>query len=402
VNRPDRNKQKPDPCLRQARFHRAEYVPEGLPEREIEAARDPSLTRTGLIEPDQSGGTRTITVVEWIDRGIPDWVNRMRRRKFITLLGAALTLPAAALAQDGVRTRKLGILANLDSDDEEGKARIKAFTLELAKSGWIEGRNLQTEIRWAGESAEHYREYAKELIAFKPDVLLASASPSVAALQQVTRDVPIIFANVIDPVGAGFVASLARPGGNTTGFTAFEYSISGKWLELLKEVAPNLRRVAVIRDPLVAAGIGQFAAIQTLASGLEITAINPRDPAEIRKAMEAFARERDGGVIITASSPSAIHRNLLLSLALQLRLPSVSPFRYFTSNGGLASYGPATNDEYERAATYVDRVLKGESPANLPVQAPTKYELVINLRTAKALDLSLPQTLLTRADEVIE
>jgi ABC-type uncharacterized transport system substrate-binding protein len=326
----------------------------------------------------------------------------MRRRKFITLLGAALTLPAAALAQDGVRTRKLGILVNLDSDDAEGNARIKAFTQELDKRGWIEGGNLHTEIRWAGESAERYREYAKELIAFKPDVLLASASPSVAALQQVTRDVPIIFANVIDPVGAGFVVSLARPGGNTTGFTAFEYSISGKWLELLKEVAPHLRRVAVVRDPLIAAGIGQFAAIQTLASGLEITAINPRDPAEIRKAMEGFAREQDGGVIITASSPSAIHRDLLVWLALQQRLPTVSPFRYFTSNGGLASYGPATNDGYERAATYVDRVLKGERPANLPVQAPTKYELVINLRTAKAIDLALPQTLLSRADEVIE
>jgi putative ABC transport system substrate-binding protein len=290
----------------------------------------------------------------------------------------------------------------LDSDDAEGNARIKAFTQELDKRGWIEGGNLHTEIRWAGESAERYREYAKELIAFKPDVLLASASPSVAALQQVTRDVPIIFANVIDPVGAGFVVSLARPGGNTTGFTAFEYSISGKWLELLKEVAPHLRRVAVVRDPLIAAGIGQFAAIQTLASGLEITAINPRNPAEIRKAMEGFAREQDGGVIITASSPSAIHRDLLVSLALQLRLPTVSPFRYFTSNGGLASYGPATNDGYERAATYVDRVLKGERPANLPVQAPTKYELVINLRTAKAIDLALPQTLLSRADEVIE
>jgi putative tryptophan/tyrosine transport system substrate-binding protein len=326
----------------------------------------------------------------------------MRRRKFITLLGAALALPGAALAQDGARTRKLGILVNLDSDDDEGKARINAFTQQLNRCGWIEGRNLQIAIRWAGENTERYREFAKELIAFKPDALLASASPSVAALQQVTRDVPIIFANVIDPVGAGFVVSLARPGGNTTGFTAFEYSISGKWLELLKEVAPNLRRVAVVRDPLIAAGIGQFAAIQTLASGLEITALNPRDPAGITKAMEAFAHERNGGVIITASSPSAIHRDLLLSLALQLRLPTVSPFRYFTSNGGLASYGPALNDGYERAATYVDRILKGERPANLPVQAPTKYELVINLRTAKAIHLALPQTLLARADEVIE
>ena len=301
--------------------------------------------------------------------------------------------------------RKLGILVNFDSDGEEGKARIEAFAQELNKNGWIEGDNLHTEIRWAGESAERYHEYAKELIALEPNVLLACASPSVAALQQVTHDVPIIFANVIDPVGAGFVVSLARPGGNTTGFTAFEYSISGKWLELLKELAPDLRRVAVVRDPLIAAGIGQFAAIQTLASSsseLELTAINPRDPAEIRKAVGAFARERNGGVIITASSPAAIHRDLLLSLALQFRLPTVSPFRYFTSNGGLASYGPAPNNGYERAATYVDRVLKGERPASLPVQAPTKYELLINLRTAKAIDIEIPQTLLATADEVIE
>ena len=287
----------------------------------------------------------------------------MRRREFMTLSGAvALTLPVAALAQDGARMRKLGILVNLESDDEEGQARIRAFAEELQKNGWIEGENLHTEIRWAGESAERYRAYAKELISLKPDALLASASPSVAALQQVTRDVPIIFANVIDPVGAGFVVSLARPGGNTTGFTAFEYSISGKWLELLKELRPDLKRVAVVRDPLIAAGIGQFAAIQTLASsssGLELTAINPRDPAEIGTGLEAFGREPNGGVIITASSPTATHRDLLLSMALRLRLPTVTPFSYFTSNGGLASYGPVTNDGYERAASYVDRVLKG-------------------------------------------
>src|ERR1700722_14953333 len=324
----------------------------------------------------------------------------MRRREFITLLGgSALMLPVATLAKDDARLRKLGILMNLEPSDEQGLSQIRVLVKELQKYGWVEGENLHTEIRWAGDNTERYGEYADNLIALAPDVLLASASPSVAALQQVTHDVPIIFANVIDPVGAGFVVSLARPGGNTTGFTAFEYSISGKWLELLKEVAPNLRRVAVVRDPLIAAGIGQFAAIQTLASGLEITALNPRDLAGITKAMEAFAHERNGGVIITASSPSAIHRDLLLSLALQLRLPTVSPFRYFTSNGGLASYGPDTNDGYERAATYVDRVLKGERPANLPVQAPTKYQLVINLRTAKAIDLALPQTLIARAEE---
>jgi putative ABC transport system substrate-binding protein len=330
----------------------------------------------------------------------------MRRREFMALFGAvALTLPFAALAQDGARIRKLGILVNLESDDEEGQARIRAFGEELQKNGWIEGENLHTEIRWAGESAERYRAYAKELISLKPDVLLASASPSVAALQQVTRDVPIIFANVIDPVGAGFVVSLARPGGNTTGFTAFEYSISGKWLELLKELRPDLKRVAVVRDPLIAAGIGQFAAIQTLASsssGLELTAISPRDPAEISTGLESFGREPNGGVIITASSPAAAHRDVLLLIAVRLRLPTVTPFSYFTSNGGLASYGPVTNDGYERAASYVDRVLKGATPASLPVQAPTKYEMIINLKTAKALDLAVPPTLLSRADKVIE
>src|SRR5215212_2897093 len=330
----------------------------------------------------------------------------MRRRELIRLLGgAALALPLTALAQDRARLRKLGILVNLNSDDEEGHARIRAFAQELHKRGWIEGENLHSEIRWAGENADLYHEYSKELIALKPDVLLASASPSVAALQRATHDIPIIFANVIDPVGAGFVVSLARPGGNTTGFTAFEYSISGKWLELLRELAPNLKRVAVVRDPVIAAGIGQFAAIQTVASAsseLELTAINPRDPAEIRTALEVFARERNGGVIITASSPAATHRDLLLSLALQFRLPTVSPFKYFGLSGGLASYGPAANDGYERAASYVHRVLKGERPANLPVQAPTKYELLINLKTAKALGLIVPPTLLTRADEVIE
>jgi putative ABC transport system substrate-binding protein len=330
----------------------------------------------------------------------------MRRRDLIALLGVgAALLPALALAQDSTRIRKLGILVNLNSDGDEGQARIRAFALALQKLGWIEGKNLHTEVRWAGESAERYHEYAKELIVGRPDVLLASASPSVAALQRVTRDVPIVFANVIDPVGAGFVVSLSRPGGNTTGFTAFEYSISGKWLELLKDLTPNLKRVAVIRDPAIAAGIGQFAAIQAVASSLsdiELTAIDPRESARMKTALEAFARERNGGVIITASSATTIHRDVLLSLALQLRLPTVSPFGFFARHGGLASYGPAANEGYERAAAYVDRVLRGEQPANLPVQAPTKYELLINLRTAKAIDLQLPQALLARADEVIE
>jgi putative tryptophan/tyrosine transport system substrate-binding protein len=329
----------------------------------------------------------------------------MRRREFITFLGgAAVALPVAAIhAQDAMRRRKIGILVNLRSEDQEGQARVRGFAQALQRHGWVEGENLRTETRWAGDNAELYQQYAKELVGLAPDVILASASPCVAALQGVTRDLPIVFANVIDPVGAGFVASLARPGGNTTGFTAFEYSISSKWLELLKEISPGLKRVAVVRDPLIAAGIGQFAAIQTSSSSrLELTAINPRDPAEIKRALAAFASERYGGVIVTASSPAAIHRDMLLALPLQYQLPTVYPFRYFTANGGLASYGPDIADIYVRAAAYVDRVLKGEKPADLPVQAPSKYELVINLRTAKAIALEFPATLLARADEVIE
>jgi putative tryptophan/tyrosine transport system substrate-binding protein len=243
------------------------------------------------------------------------------------------------------------------------------------------------------------------LVAQAPDVILASSSANVAALQRITRNVPIVFANVIDPVGAGFVASLARPGGNTTGFSAFEYSLSGKWLELLKELAPNVKRAAILRDPALAAGIGQFAAIQALASpslGMELTPIDVRDPAELKRAIAAFAREQNGGLIITASQSAVTHRNLIISLASQFLLPNVFGFRYYPASGGLASYGPDPVDAHRRAAAYVDRILKGEKPADLPVQAPTKYELVINLKTAKALGLTVPQPLLARADELIE
>jgi putative ABC transport system substrate-binding protein len=330
----------------------------------------------------------------------------MRRREFIALLGgAAVAVPFSARAQDAMRMRKIGVLMNLLSDDHEAQARIEAFTKGLQRRGWIEGKNLRTDIRWAGDKADRYDEYAKQLVGLAPDVILASTSPSVAALQAITHDLPIVFANVVDPVGAGFVVSLARPGGNTTGFTAFEYSASSKWLELLKELAPGLKRVAVVREPSVAAGIGQFAAIQTLASSsseLELTAIDPRDPGQIKRALAAFASEPNGGLIVTASTTASVHRDLLLALALQYRLPTVYPFRYFTANGGLASYGPDNVDSYVRAATYVDRVLRGEKPAELPVQAPTKYELSINLRTAKAIGLVLPPALLARADEVIE
>jgi len=263
---------------------------------------------------------------------------------------------------------------------------------------------VRTHTRWAADDVDRYRRYAEELVALTPDVILASGSPSVEALLRVTRSVPIVFANVIDPVGAGFVTSMARPRGNTTGFTAYEYSISGKWLELLKEFAPNVTRIAVLREPSIAAGIGQFAAIQSAASssGVELSAIDSRDTGEIGRALAAFAHEPNGGVIITASSSAVTHRELIISLATRYRLPNVYPFRYYPASGGLASYGPDTIAEFKRASVYVDRILKGEKPADLPVQAPTKYETVINLKTAKALGLSVPEMLLARADEVIE
>jgi putative ABC transport system substrate-binding protein len=279
--------------------------------------------------------------------------------------------------------------------------RVKAFMQGLEKLGWTGDRNVQVDIRWAGDDANLYRRYATELVA--SDVIVASASPSVAALQQVTRSVPIVFANVIDPVGAGFVDSLARPGGNTTGFTVFEYSISGKWLELLKKIAPNMTRVAVIRDTS-GGGIGQFAAIQSIAPslGVELTPIAVRDAGAIEEAVAAFARSANGGLIVTASSLVVPHRDLIFVLAARYRLPALYPLRFYAVAGGLASYGPDIIDNFTRAAGYVDRILKGDKPADLPVQAPTRYELVINLKTAKALGLTVPPTLLARADEVIE
>jgi putative tryptophan/tyrosine transport system substrate-binding protein len=332
----------------------------------------------------------------------------MRRRDFIGFVGgAAMARPLSALAQPADRIRKLGILGNFREDDPEGQARLKGFTHALEGFGWREGTNLHTETRWAGDTAERYPQYARELVALEPDVILASASSSVAALQQVTHTVPIVFANVIDPIGAGFIVSMAHPGGNTTGFTAFEYSISGKWLELLREIAPGLTRVAVIREPSYAAGIGQFAAIQALASslsssGIELTAIDPRDPDAIEPAIASFAREPNGGVIVTAGSSAVTHRALLVAAMLRYRLAAVYPFPFFSAAGGLACYGPDSIDVYIRAASYVDRILRGERPADLPVQAPISYRLAINLKTAKALGLTVPTSLLARADEVIE
>jgi putative ABC transport system substrate-binding protein len=331
----------------------------------------------------------------------------MRRREFVGLATATATFwPLKFVrAQQSRPARQIGVIMNYPAQDPEGQLRIEAFLEGMRRLGWNEGGNLHTEIRWAGDDAERYPKYAKELVEFAPDVILASASPSVAALQTVTQVVPIVFASVIDPVGAGFVRSLSRPGGNTTGFIAFEYSISAKWLELLRELEPGVRRVAVIREASLAAGIGQFAAIQTTASsssGLELTAIDSHNPAEIKRALAAFAEEPNGGLIVTASSSSITRLDLLLSLATQYRLPTVCPFRYFAVSGALASYGPNFIAIYASAAEYVDRILKGEKPADLPVQAPTGYQLVLNLKTAKTLGLSIPPALLARADEVIE
>jgi putative ABC transport system substrate-binding protein len=327
----------------------------------------------------------------------------MRRRDLIAALGgAAVALPLAARAAE--RIRRIGVLMNLGANDPEGQARVTAFLQELQRLGWTEGGNVRIDIRWAEDVADGYRRYAEELVALPPDVILASASPGVAALQRITRSVPIVFANVVDPVGAGFIASMARPGGNTTGFTSFEYSLSGKWLELLKEMAPNVTRVAVLRDASLAAGIGQFAAIQSsaLSSRVELSAIDTRDVGETERAIVAFASEPNGGLIVTASSLATTHRELIISLATRYRLPNISAFQYHPAIGGLASYGPNSVANYVRAAAYVDRILKGDKPADLPVQAPTKYELVINLKTAEALGLTIPSSLLARADEVIE
>jgi putative tryptophan/tyrosine transport system substrate-binding protein len=325
----------------------------------------------------------------------------MHRRELITLLGGAAAWPLAANAQRREKMRRIGILMNLATDDAEGQARLAAFLQGLQEAGWVVGRNAHIDIRWGAGDAERYRTYAVELVALAPDVILAAAGSTVPALLQATRAVPIVFAQTPDPVGAGFVESLAHPGGNITGFTPFEYGMSGKFLELLKEIAPRVTRAAVLRDIADPAGIGQWAAIQSMAPslGVEAVLVALRDAAEIESAIAAFATRSNGGLIVTASAP---HRDLIIALAARHRLPAVYPYPFFASIGGLISYGPDTIDQYRRAASYVDRILRGEKPADLPVQAPTKYELVINLKTAKALGLDVPATLLARADDVIE
>jgi len=326
----------------------------------------------------------------------------MRRREFITLVGGAAAWPLAASAQQGERMRRIGVLMNLPADDAEGQGRIAAFLQELQQLGWTDGRNVLIDRRWAAGDAGRFQRYAEELVALAPDVILAAAVPSVQALQRATRTVPIVFANVTDPVASGFVQSLARPGGNTTGFMQFEFGLSGKWLELLKQVAPDVTGAAVLRDPDVGSGTAQFAVIQAMAPLLrvEVNPVNVRDPSEIRRAVEA--RSPNGGLIVTASAMAYTHRDLIITLAARHKLPTLYFDRSFVAASGLISYGPDYTNQYRRAASYVDRILKGEKPADLPVQAPTKYELVINLKTAKALGLDVPDTLLARADEVIE
>lgn len=328
----------------------------------------------------------------------------MRRREFISLLGgAAAAWPFAAWSQQPTGTRRIGVLMNFRSDALEGQARVAAFAEALQKFGWKQDDNVRIDVRWAGDEIDLHRKYAEELVEPNPDVILASASQSVTALQQTTRSVPVVFANLIDPVGAGYVSSMARPGGNITGFTSFEYKIAGKWLELLKAIAPRATRIAVLRDAAYPAGIGQFAAIQSAApSELELSVMDPRDVDGLEGAIATFAREPSGGLIVTGSTPAAAHHELINSLAIRHGLPSVHPYRYGVSSGGLASYGPNTIGLFRSAATYVDRILKGAKPSELPVQAPNRYELVINLKTARTLGLEVPPSLLATADDVIE
>jgi len=326
------------------------------------------------------------------------------RRAFISLLGGAVAAwPLAARAQQPDRVRRIGALYILGPDDQEAHARNVVFEQSLQQLGWTVGRNLQIDYRLAGGDPDRLRRYAEELVALAPDVIMSVGSVPIGPLLQATRTIPIVFSNVADPVGAGFVQSLARPGGNVTGFTNFEYSMSGKWVELLKQIAPHVSRVAVLRDSTVAAGLGQFGAIQTVAQslGVDLTPVGVRDAVEIEHGITAFARSPDVGLIVTAGGLAA-RRDVIIGLASRHKLPAVYPFRYYAVDGGLMSYGPETHDPIRRAAGYVDRILKGEKPADLPVQAPTKYELVINLKTAKALGLDVPPTLLARADEVIE
>jgi putative tryptophan/tyrosine transport system substrate-binding protein len=326
----------------------------------------------------------------------------MRRREVIPLLCGAAAWPLTARAQQGERLRRVGVLMAVDNSDQ--RANYAAFLHALQQLGWVDGHNVRIDTRWAGGQASEIRKYAAEMVGLTPDVIVSTGTAAMVPLLQATRIVPIVFANVADPVGAGYVDTMARPGGNATGFVQFEYSLSGKWLELLKQIAPSVTRVAVLRDPNITSGIGQFAVIEATAPslGVEVSAIDVRDAREIERAIAAFAHAPNGGLILTASALAVAHDELIIALAAQYKLPAVYYRRYFVEAGGLVSYGYDVLQQYRGAAGYVDRILKGEKPADLPVQAPTKYELVVNLKTAKALNLTIPQTLLATADKVIE
>jgi len=350
-----------------------------------------------------AGRTAGVVLTEWA--GGRTQFDQFRRREFITLLGGAAvawTLPAGA--QHGERIRHIGVLMNVAADDPDSAARLAAFAQGLQELGWTVGRNLRFHTRWAAGDAVLYRSHAVDLAALAPDIILATDTSSVRALRAATRSAPIVFASAVDPIGGGLVASLARPGGNITGFAAFDFGMSGKWLELLKQIAPGVTRVAVLRDSTSTGGVGQFGAIQAVAPsfGVELIPVAVHDAGEIEHSINAFVQRSNGGLIVVSSALAGRHRKLIIALASEHRLPAVYPYRFIVAEGGLISYGPDRTDPYRRAASYVDRILKGEKPADLPVQAPTKYELIINLKTARALGIEIPPMLLARADEVIE
>jgi putative tryptophan/tyrosine transport system substrate-binding protein len=328
----------------------------------------------------------------------------VKRREFIALIGGAASWPLTTRAQQTGRVRRVGALVNFESEDGQGRGRLSAFEQGLQQLGWTIGGSVRIDYRWGGGDWDRSRELARELVASAPDVILAGGNQSVAALQQTTGTLPIVFAGVVDPVGSGFVESLVRPGGNITGVTMFEYSISGRWLELLKEIAPGVTRVAIVRDEASPEGGGQWGVIQAMAPsvGVEIIPVNMRDAAEIERRIGALARSPNGGLIVTGSTLAVVHRDLIVMLADRYQVPAVYFARYFVLDGGLISYGPRVAEQYRNAAGYVDLILKGEKPAELPVILPAKYELVVNLKTAKALGLTVPQTILSRADETIE
>jgi len=327
-----------------------------------------------------------------------------KRREFITLLGGATAWPLAVRAQQGEPVRRVGVLMNSPADDAQGQGRFAAFLQGLQQLGWSEGRNVRIDVRWGAQGdSETNRQHAAELVALAPEVILASTAPPTAALQRATRTIPVVFAMVVDPVGTGIVASLSRPGGNITGFMQFEFSVAGKWLELLKQIAPGVTRAAILRDPSIPTGIGQFAVLQAMAPplGIEVIPVNARDAGEIEHSIAAFAQSANGGLVVTGGQ-ATVHRKLIAKRAAQHRLPAVYPYRFYVDEGGLVSYGPDLPGLFRQAATYVDRILKGEKPGDLPVQAPVKYQLVLNLKAAKEIALEVPPSVLVRADEVIE